>query len=107
LKKYQPSGNLKFSNLGIFQSLKLRISIKKILPISIKLNFQMLKIPHFNEKILPISIKLNFPKLKIARFNEKILPISIKLNFTPNRLGCYGVNPLLPSDAVTKKKKIV
>ena len=30
-KKYHPSGNLKFNYLGIFQSLKLRISTEKIL----------------------------------------------------------------------------
>ena len=29
LKKYQPSGNLQFNNLGIFQSLKLRLLLKK------------------------------------------------------------------------------
>jgi len=39
LKKYQPSGKLKFSNLGIFQSLKLRILMEKIFLISLKLNF--------------------------------------------------------------------
>jgi len=39
-KKYHPSGNLKFYNLGILKSLKLRILVKKnILPISLKLNF--------------------------------------------------------------------
>jgi len=38
-KKYRPSGNLKFNNLGIFQSLKFRISMEKILPISLKQNF--------------------------------------------------------------------
>jgi len=39
-KKYHPSGNLKFYNLGILKSLKLGISVKtKILPISLKLNF--------------------------------------------------------------------
>jgi len=38
-KKYQPSGNLKFYNLGILKSLKLRILVKKIRPISLKLNF--------------------------------------------------------------------
>jgi len=38
-KKYHPSGNLKFYNLGIFKSLKLRILVRKILPISLKLNF--------------------------------------------------------------------
>jgi len=32
-KKYHPSGNLKFNYLGIFQSLKLRISMEKILSI--------------------------------------------------------------------------
>jgi len=37
-KEYHPSGNLKFSNLGIFQSLKLRISMEKIVVISLKLN---------------------------------------------------------------------
>jgi len=38
-KKYHPSRNLKFTYLGIFQSLKLRIFMKKILWISLKLNF--------------------------------------------------------------------
>jgi len=38
-EKYHPSGNLKFIDLGIFQSLKFGILIEKILPISLKLNF--------------------------------------------------------------------
>jgi len=38
-KKYHPSGNLKCNNLGVFQSLKLRYLIGKILRISLKLNF--------------------------------------------------------------------
>jgi len=38
-QKYQPSRNLKFNNLGIFQSLKLLILADKILPISLNLNF--------------------------------------------------------------------
>ena len=39
-KKYHPSGNLTFNNLGIFQSLTFRILMKKkILPISLKVNF--------------------------------------------------------------------
>jgi len=38
-KKYHPSGNLKFNNLGIFLSLKLRTLVRKILPISLNLNF--------------------------------------------------------------------
>jgi len=33
------SGNLKFNYLGIFESLKLRILMETILPISLKLNF--------------------------------------------------------------------
>jgi len=37
-KKYHPSGNLKSKNLGIFQSLKLRNLMGKILLISLKLN---------------------------------------------------------------------
>jgi len=36
-KKYHLSGNLNFNNLGIFQCLKLRISMEKFLPISLKL----------------------------------------------------------------------
>jgi len=38
-KKYHLSGNPKFYNLGIYQSLKLRILVEKILSISLKLNF--------------------------------------------------------------------
>jgi len=39
IKKYHSSGNLKFYNIGIFKSLKLRILVKKILRISLELNF--------------------------------------------------------------------
>jgi len=39
VKKYHPSGNPKFNNLGVFQSLKLRILMAKIVSISLKLNF--------------------------------------------------------------------
>jgi len=39
LKKYHPSGNLKFNILGISQSLKSRILKEKILSISLNLNF--------------------------------------------------------------------
>jgi len=38
-KNYHPSGNLKFITLGIFQSLKLRNLMRKILEISLKQNF--------------------------------------------------------------------
>ena len=38
-KKYHPSGNLKFHNVGIFPSLKLRNLMGKILSIALKLNF--------------------------------------------------------------------
>jgi len=39
LKKYHPPWNLKFNNVGIFQSLKLRNLLGKILRISFKQNF--------------------------------------------------------------------
>jgi len=39
LKKYHPSGNLKLNYLGIFQSLKLRSLMGKILSFSLELNF--------------------------------------------------------------------
>ena len=38
-KEYHPSGNMKFNNLDTFQSLKLRILMEIILPVSLKLNF--------------------------------------------------------------------
>jgi len=38
-KKYHPSGSMKFNNLGIFQSLKLRNFMEKNIRISLKLNF--------------------------------------------------------------------
>jgi len=38
-KKYYPSESLKFNNLGIFQSLELRILMEEILPISLTLNY--------------------------------------------------------------------
>jgi len=37
-RKYHPSGNLEFHKLGIFQSLKLRNLMGRILQISLKLN---------------------------------------------------------------------
>ena len=41
-KKYHTSGNLKFHYLGIFQSLKFRILMEKVLPIILKLLFLVL-----------------------------------------------------------------
>jgi len=38
-KKYNPSGNLTFNNLCLFQSLSMRILMEKILPLSFKQNF--------------------------------------------------------------------
>jgi len=38
LKKYHHSENLEFNNVSIFQSLKLRIYVEKVLPHSLKLN---------------------------------------------------------------------
>jgi len=38
-KKYHPSGNLKFNNLGLFQSLNLRILLEKNLLISFNVHF--------------------------------------------------------------------
>jgi len=38
-KKFHPPGNRKLNNLGIFQSLKLRTVMGKILSIVLKLNF--------------------------------------------------------------------
>jgi len=38
-KNFHPSGNPKFDNLGIFQSLKLRNFMGKVPRISLKLNF--------------------------------------------------------------------
>jgi len=38
-KEYHPSEKRKFNNLGLFQSLKLRILMEKILSISLMLNF--------------------------------------------------------------------
>jgi len=38
-EKYHLAGNLKLNNLGIFQSLKLRNLMGKILRIALKLNF--------------------------------------------------------------------
>jgi len=38
-KKHHPPGNLKFDYLGIFQRLNVRISMEKMLSISLKLNF--------------------------------------------------------------------
>jgi len=37
--KYRPSEKLNINNFGIFQILKLRIFVRKILPVSLKLNF--------------------------------------------------------------------
>jgi len=39
IRKISPPGNLMFDYLGIFQSLELRISMEKILSISLKLDF--------------------------------------------------------------------
>jgi len=69
-KKYHPPANLKFYNLGIFQSLKLRILV---------------------EKILLFSHKLNFTPNTLGCYGLSII------NFIPNTLGFYVLNNVLIS----------
>jgi len=52
-EKYHPAGNLKFSYLGIFQSLKLRILVEKILSISLKLHFSPNTLGFFGLRVYP------------------------------------------------------
>jgi len=65
-KKYHPSGNLKFNYLGIFQSLKLRISMEKILLISPKQNFTPNTLGGYglslHPKYEPISLLISLQK---------------------------------------------
>jgi len=46
-EKYHTSGNLKFNYFGIFQSLKLRYLMGKILRISLKVNFRAVIVTFF------------------------------------------------------------
>jgi len=57
-KKYNPSGNLKFNNIGIFQNLKLRNLMGKIIRISHKLNFTPKTLGCYG---LPVVMS-NFPR---------------------------------------------
>jgi len=78
LKKYHPPGNLKFNYLGIFQSLKLRILMEIILPISLKLNFTPNNLGCYGLKVwrLRLSTKLKLGKSVIF---EIILWINISM----------------------------
>jgi len=59
-KKYHPSGNLKFKYSGIFQCLKLRILIEKILSISLKLNFTPNTLGCYGLKEVPLHADTPF-----------------------------------------------
>jgi len=67
LKEYHLSENLKFSNLGILQSLKLRI------------------MPHIS------FFEINYVVQSLVTRCRHMLPIYLKLNFTPNTLRCLWV----------------
>jgi len=71
-KKYHPSGNLIFNYLGIFQSLKLRILMEKILSMSLKpnytkyfgllwVNFEQTNFISFSRTATKYPVDLNFP----------------------------------------------
>jgi len=80
LKKYHASGNLNFNNPGIFQSLKSRILWKKILPISLKLNFTPNTLTCFG---LIFKNSRDFQRLKIFKVlddNSNILRTSSKID---------------------------
>jgi len=67
-KKNQPSGNLKFNNLGNFQSLKLGNLMGKILPISLKLNFtpNALGCYGFRQEARTLNVKYSAQKAYIS-----------------------------------------
>jgi len=75
-RKYHPSGNLKFNNLGIFQSLKFRILMEKNLLFYLKLNFTQ------NTMGCHGLIKIN-----AEVFDRKFLSILWELNGQVHELG--------------------
>ena len=77
-KKYHPSGNLKFNNLGKISYFK-----GKILPISLKLNFTPTTLGCYGLIFIGISITI---AMKIPRRNTSIYMIidtSLKITFRP------------------------
>jgi len=77
-KKYHPSRNLKFHNLGIFQSLELRILQEKILPISLRLNFTPNTLGCYriknNRRILGIQ---NYNEMNVEKFRGRESSIAV------------------------------
>jgi len=67
IQKISPPGNLKFNYLGIFQSLKLRISMEIIHSISLKLNFTPNTLGCYGSKIQWTAISK--AAVEISRFN--------------------------------------
>jgi len=59
-KKYHLSGNLKFNNLGIFQSLEVRNLMWKILSIALKLNFPPNTFGYYGLKQLYYKFKRSY-----------------------------------------------
>jgi len=72
LKKCHPPENKKINYLGIFQSLKLRISMEKILSILLKLNFTPNTLGCYGLTLLKCNLnELNFIKTYL---NQQVLP---------------------------------
>jgi len=57
-KKYHPSGNLNFNDLGTFQSLKFCILMGKVLPISLKLNFTRNTLGCYGLRLAELELRL-------------------------------------------------
>jgi len=76
-KKYHPSGNLKFNNLRIFQSLKLRNLIGKILRISLKLNFNPNTLFCFGLRSLILAISQKKISSEIPSFELILLRLRV------------------------------
>jgi len=100
LKKYNPSGNLKFKYLSISQSLKLRILMGKILRISLYLNFTPNTLGCYELNLGRLSNSIHFPFLGLIG-----LGTSKYLNF-PRPRSKQIVRLLLARTDIMKTKAV-
>jgi len=102
LKKYSPSGNLKFINLGILKSLKLRILLEKVLPNSLKLNFSSNTLGGNGLNTAKSTLKLRF------NLNYRY-PHCVQKTFSGvvNKRGIYVIKCLDPKGGSNAEEDVV
>ena len=105
-EKYYPSENLKFNNLGIFQSLKFRIWMEKIVLISLKLNSTPITLGCCQVTCFTFNLWLNLKHIRRSARLKFSSNETLLLHIRPARACCVTKFVLLFKQSFVLKPRL-